>query len=126
MPAIGSLENWPERIRDRADQPAVDVDGAAAHPGDDAGLGERATFEPGQDQIAPRADDVAQHAEDVNLEFLQPITLEDSATDADHAGLELVDREVTWSLPRGHGRRQRRKSASEGSNVRVFIGCTQH
>ena len=80
-----------ERIRDGADEPAVDIDGAAAHPGNHARVGQRSAFELGENQVAARADDVAQHAEDVDLEFIEPITLEHGAADADHARLELVD-----------------------------------
>ena len=85
MPAIGFLRERADRVRDRADQPAVDVDRAAAHAGDDAGFGERPAFEPREDQVALRALDVAQHAEDVDLEVLQLGALEDRAADADHA-----------------------------------------
>ena len=90
MPAIGSFENWPERIRHGADQAAVDIDRAAAHAGDDAGVGERAALEPREDQIAARADDVAQDAKDVDLELVEPIALEYRPADADHARLQLV------------------------------------
>ena len=85
------LGELPERVRHGADQPAVDVDRAAAHAGDDAGVGERPAFEPRQDQVAARADDVAQHAEDVDLELVEAVALEDRAADADHARAELVD-----------------------------------
>ena len=105
-----------ERVRDRADEPAIDVDRAAAHAGDDAGIGERAAFEPRQDQVAARADDVAEHAEDVDLELVEPVALEDRPADADHPGLELVHGKGP-ALGREAGRhetaqapRQRRKS----------------
>ena len=82
-----------ERIRHRADEPAVDVDRAAAHAGDDAGVGQRPALEPREDQIAFRTDDVAEHAKDVDLELVEPVALEDRPADAGHAGLQLVQRE---------------------------------
>ena len=48
------LREAAERVGDRADQPSVDVDRAAAHAGDDAGLGERSAFEPRENQVALR------------------------------------------------------------------------
>ena len=51
----GFLRERADRIRDGADQPAVDVDRAAAHAGDDAGLGQRAALEPGEDEVAAAA-----------------------------------------------------------------------
>ena len=93
MPAIGFLGELAQRVRHGADEPAVDVDRAAAHAGNDAGVGQRAAFEPGQNQIAARADAVAQHADDVDLELVEAIALEDGAADADHAGPDLIDGE---------------------------------
>ena len=120
MPAIGSFENDSDRIRDRADQPAVDVDGAAAHSLRDAGLGQARAFEPRQNQIALRSLDVAQHAENVDLEVLQVGAGEDRAADPLHARADLVD---------GHQRCGRRKrDAEQGGQppgpraaVRIFM-----
>ena len=56
MPAIGSVGELAERVRHGTDEPAVDVDGATAHAGNDAGLGQRTAFEPGEDEIPARAD----------------------------------------------------------------------
>ena len=106
MPAIGSFENCAERVRHGADQPAVDVDRAAAHAGDDAGVGERPAFEPREDQVAPRADDVAQHADDVDLELVEPVALEDGPADADHARPELVHGKVVLWAGRPAARKQ--------------------
>ena len=54
MPAIGFLRERPDRVRHRADQPAVDVDGAAAHAGGDTGLrrAARPRAAPGSDRAA--------------------------------------------------------------------------
>ena len=48
----------------------VDVHRAAAHAGDDPGLRQRPAFEPREDQVALRADDVFDDAEDVGLKVL--------------------------------------------------------
>ena len=59
MPAIGSFENCPSEYDDGADEATVDIDRAPAHAGDHACIGERSTFELGENQVAARADDVA-------------------------------------------------------------------
>src|SRR5262249_51107771 len=94
-----------ERIRNGADQTPIDIDRAAAHTGDHARIRERSAFELGGNQIATRTDDVAQHAEDVNLEVLQLIALKHGAAGANHAGLELIDGE--------RGRRSREANANK-------------
>ena len=48
-------------------------------------VGERSALEPGEDQVALRADDVVQDAEDVDLEFFDRVAGEHRAADADHA-----------------------------------------
>ena len=87
------LRELAERVRDGADDAAVDVHRAAAHAGDDAGVGERTALEPRENQVAPRTDDVAEHAEDVDLELVEPVALEDGAPRGHHAGPEVIDRE---------------------------------
>ena len=88
--SVGQIELDP--FSSVADQAPVDVDRAAAHAGDDAGLGQRPAFEPRQDQIALRRLDVLQHAEDVDLEVLHLGALEDRAARADHPRLDFLDR----------------------------------
>ena len=92
MPAIGSFANWPMEYDDCADQPAVHVYRASAHAGNDAGVGERSTFELGENQTPPRTLNVAEHAEDVDLEFLKLSALKHRVAGAGHAGLHLVQR----------------------------------
>ena len=89
MPAIGSFENAPERVRHGADEPAVDVDRTAAHPGDDAGGRQRSAFEPRQNQIPVRADDVFDDAKNLHREFVDAGAFEHCAADAHHAGANL-------------------------------------
>ena len=52
-----------------ADQPAIDIDRAAAHARHDPGMFERAAREPRQNQRFLGAD-VIQHAQDLDLEFV--------------------------------------------------------
>jgi hypothetical protein len=85
------LRERPDGIRHRADQPAVDVDGAAAHALRHTGLGERPPFELRQDQIASGTLNVAEDAEDVDLELFELGALKDRAADADHARTDFVD-----------------------------------
>jgi len=101
---IGHLGDWrdardrllrelSERIRHRPDEAPVDIHGAAAHAGDDTGVGERAAFELGENQVAARADDITEHAENVDLEILELVALEHRPAGADHAGFQLIDGE---------------------------------
>ena len=85
------LRELSERVRHGADEATVDIDRAPAHAGDHARIGERSPFELGENQVAARADDVAQHAEDVDLEILELIALKHRLADADHARFELID-----------------------------------
>ena len=94
-----------ERIRDGADQPAVHVDGAAAHPGDDAGGRQRAALEPREDQVPAGADDVAKDAQDMDLERLDAIAFEHGPADAFHAGNDFLD---------GHDRRDGARGPDRG------------
>ena len=65
---------------------------------------ERAAFEPGENQVALRADDVFDDAEDVGLELLDLRAVEDRPADADHAGPDFGD---------GHLRAYRRCNAEQ-------------
>ncbi len=79
-------------VGDGADQPAVDVDRAAAHAGDDAGVRQRPALEPRQHQVAAAAPYVLEHAEDLDLELFDRRALENRAADAGHAGLDFRHR----------------------------------
>ena len=43
-----------------------------------------------ENQVAVRADDVLEHADDVGLEFLDVRAVEDRVADADHAGTDVL------------------------------------
>ena len=90
IPAIGSLENAPSAYDTAPMQPAVDVHGAAAHAGDDTGVGQRPAFEAGENQIATRADHVLEHAEDVDLELFDARAFEYRPAHGDHAGTDFI------------------------------------
>ncbi len=55
---------------------------------------QRPAFEPGEDQVALRADDVFDDAEDVGLELLDLRAVENRPADADHAGPDLGNRHL--------------------------------
>ena len=54
---------------------------------------EGTALEPGQHETAARSNDVLQDADDVDLELFDGVTLEDGATDPDHPGAHLVERQ---------------------------------
>ena len=121
MPGDRLRRERPDRVRHRADQPAVDVNRAAAHPGGDAGFRQRTALEPRQDQIAVRPLDVAQHADDVRLELLEVGALEHRAADADHSWLDFVERHE-W---RGRGQRNPAEDSegdSHGGSADLHMG----
>ena len=53
MPAMGSLAELADAVGERAEQLAADVDGAAAHAGDDAGVFGLGAVELGEDHVLP-------------------------------------------------------------------------
>jgi hypothetical protein len=107
----GFAGKLPQRVRDGADQPAIDVHRAAAHSGDDARRGERSALEPRQDQAAAGADDVLEDAEDVDLEILDPRAFEYGPADSFHAGSDFFERQgglAGLKGPDGQDRQQKR------------------
>ena len=107
------LRKLSEGIRNRADQSAVDIHGAAAHARNHAGVGQRAALEPRENQVAAGADDVAQNAKNVDLELVEPVALEDRLPDAHHPGFQLVHGEGP-----ALGRRGRKREQTEGHTYR--------
>ena len=105
----GLPREGPQRVRDGPHEPIVDVDGAAAHAPDDAGPGERAALEPGDDERAPGPEHVGEDAEHVHVEPLARGAVEHGDADAPHPGLDVVDRH-----PRGRGRQRRQSESGEG------------
>ena len=75
----------------RAHQPAIDIDRAAAHARHDPGMFERPAREPRQDERFLGAD-VIQHAQDLDLEFVDLAARKDGPAGAAHAGLDVLQR----------------------------------
>ena len=70
------------------------------------GLGEPGAFEPRENQVAARALDVAEHAEDLHLEILKLGALEDRSADADHARPDSRQpASAVWSAGSGNAER---------------------
>ena len=110
------LRECPQRVRNGSHYAAVHVDGAAAHAGDDPRAGEGPALEPGQDEIPAWPYDIPQHADELDLELLDPIALEDGVADPDHSGSDLIHRHACGR--RGHGQnRQRRERKSENGRA---------
>ena len=89
-PGNGLFGKRTQRVRHGADEPPVDVHGAAAHAGDDTGVGQRPAFEARENQIAARADHVLEHAQDIDLELFDAGTLEYRPADRDHTGKDFI------------------------------------
>jgi len=93
-----------ERVRDSPDQLAVDVHRAPAHPGDDAGMGQRPAFELRENEVPVRPDDVLEHADDVDLEFFNARAVEDRPPDADHAWADFIDAHLSAGAGKQRGK----------------------
>ena len=63
-----------------------------------------------------RADDVLEHAEDVDFEFFDARTFEDRAADADHARAKLIDAHL-GRLRRSVHERQRGQEQCESKSA---------
>ena len=82
-------------------------------------MGERAAFELRQNQIALGPDDVAKHANDVDLELFNPVALPHGVSGGRHAGLDLVD----WVIGRSRRKRhnQHRQARKEGEKKSLHV-----
>ncbi len=75
-----------------SEQLAVDIDGTSAHAFHNAGFGERAAAEPGQnDGLFGR--DIVHDAENFYLELFNAIAMKDGTADAFQAGADILERE---------------------------------
>jgi hypothetical protein len=75
---------------DGAEQFTIDIDRAAAHALQNAGLGQRAAAKPGQDDGLLWTE-ILQDTEDFDLEVFDPVALEDSFADASKSGSDILD-----------------------------------
>ncbi len=92
MPAIGSLENSPMRIRDSSHQLAVNVNRAAAHAGNHAGVFDLGAVQSRQDDVRLGSGHAAQSAQDLDIHGFRLGALEHGVGNAVHAGLDLAFR----------------------------------
>ena len=81
-----------ESERHRAEQLAIDIDGAAAHALHDAGFRERTTAQASEDD-ALLWREILQYSEDLDLKIFDAIVLEDSAANAMHPCLDILEPE---------------------------------
>ena len=85
---LGKIESQ----RYRAHQASVDINRTATHALHDAGLGQRTSRKARQnDGLA--GPHIFEHAQDLNLEFLDFVALEDSPSDGMLAGADVAQRE---------------------------------
>ena len=96
----GFLGELADAVGERAEQLAVDIDGAAAHAFDHAGVFGFGAVELGEDQVLAGAARAAQYAQDLNLHGLGGGALEDGPRRAGHAGADLAEREKFGILRR--------------------------
>ena len=115
----GFLRKRAQRVRHGACQTPVDVNRAAAHPGDHARVGQRPAFEPGQNEIAPRADDIPQHAEDVDLELFDLVALPHREAGRFHSRFDLIDGVVGGRSREAHD--PQRQAGDEGEKEFFLI-----
>ena len=118
-PGYRFLGERSQRVGHGADQLAVEVHRAAAHSGDNACLGKRPTFELREDEIAARSNDVAKHADDVNVEFFDLVALPHGVTRGHHSGFDLINRVVGRSGWKRHN--QQRQARKEGEKKSLHV-----
>ena len=77
--------------REGAGEFAFEIDGAAAHPCDDAGVLYFWPFELDEDDGLPRAKEIGHDADDFEVEFFDLVSSEDSVGVPLHAGANLAE-----------------------------------
>lgn len=86
-------ENGGELEGKSAGEFAVEIDGAAAHSGNDAGAFDLGTFQLDKNDGLPRSKEIGHHADDFQIEFLYLVTGEYGERISLHAGSNLVEGE---------------------------------
>ena len=132
---VGDAEHLPDRSdpgdrllgeieaeSDGPDELAVDVDGASAHPGDDARRFQVPALEAGDDDV-PLGGRVVQDPEDLDIELLDRVALENGPALSLLAGLDLGDGQgrTRGRLDLG-GRGEDRGGGQEGQDGRAEEG----
>ena len=82
-----------ELERQRTGELAFEIDGAAAHAGDDASVLHLGAFELDEDDGLLRAEKIVEDAEDFEIEFFDLVAGEDGVGVALHAGADLIERQ---------------------------------
>ncbi len=108
-----------ERVGNRADELTVDIHRASAHAGDDTRVCEWSTFELCEDEIAFWSDDVAQDADDMDLELFNFVALPDGVSGRDGSGLDLVQRVIGWSGRQRHNEQRQARREGEKKSLHV-------
>src|SRR6202790_3512309 len=99
-PCDGFLGEYAEFEGERAGKFAFDIDGAAAHAGDDAGVLDFGAFELDEDDGLARAEEIGHYADDFEVELFDLIAGEDGVGVTLHARLDLADRDDFGELRR--------------------------
>ena len=87
----GFLGELADAVGERTGQLAVDIDGAAAHAFDDAGVFGLIAVKPGEDEVLAGSARAVQDAEDFDLHGFGSGALKDCPGDAGHAGTNLAE-----------------------------------
>lgn len=91
----GLLREW-KTERDCAEQLTVDIDWASAHSLHDAGLGEWAATEPGENDALLWAE-IFEDSEDFDLELFDLLPVKHGPADPVHAGADIFEWEEALS-----------------------------
>ena len=101
--ADGFHRKQPEAVRQSADKFTVDIDRAAAHARDDAGIVDIGTRDPHHDDIVIRVELVPDDTDHFDFEGIDPGILKDREAVSAHARLHVVDIHEHGMFARGPG-----------------------
>ena len=104
---------------ERANQLAVNVYGAAAHPRDDPRLLHFVTQQANQDHVLLRPDGVIEHADHFEIDLFHLVALEDRVSHTLHAGFDFTQREERRTI----GRASREDAAKQQQNRKQDRVC---
>src|SRR5690606_29709905 len=105
-------------VRVRAGEPAVEVDGAAAHAADVLRHVQARVWRLDEDELLRRTE-IAEHADDLDVEPLRLGALEDGEAVALHPVLDLVDRDRRGLRLPVRERDRREETAAEADGERA-------
>ena len=105
--------------RERANQFAVDVDRAAAHPGDDTRLLHFVAQQANQDHVLLRPDGVLQYADHFEIDLFHLVALEDRVGHTLHAGFDFTQREERRTI--GRASREDAQNSSKIASRTAYV-----